>query len=300
MKKIIALVSGLALLFQALPASAAPPRSVKTKTFAQWCQQRNSVPAATKLTIDLLLQRTSTKNCKLANAELIKLEDLYLSRADVENGDITKPISDLNPIASLTNLKNLFLRNHKIVDLKPLIGLNKLTFLDLGGNQIVDIKSLSSLTKLETLSLNRNQIANLKPLERLNKLITLDLSENKIGNPNGLGKLTSLDSLILSKNQIINLEPLVGLTKLKFLSLDENQISNLKPLPGLTNLKYAAIRLCLKFAQSSHYLFVNSNYSYRFFSKNQNHERNYCISQRISTFITSESHNSNSHTTSQN
>lgn len=44
MKKVLALVSGTILLFQVLPATA----QSGTKSFATWCQQRASVPVATK------------------------------------------------------------------------------------------------------------------------------------------------------------------------------------------------------------------------------------------------------------
>jgi internalin A len=188
MKKIIALVSGLALLSQAMPTMAAPPQPAKTKTFAQWCQQRNSVPAATKLTIDLLLQRTGTENCKIANAELTKLEDLSLGRTQI--GDITKPISDLKPIASLTNLKNLFLENNKIVDLKPLIGLNKFS----------DLTPLAKFVDLVFLRLDRNQISDLKPLAGLKELSCLQLSNNKISDVKPLLSLTKLGYVTLNDN----------------------------------------------------------------------------------------------------
>jgi hypothetical protein len=51
MNKLIALVSGLTLLFQTLPVDAIATQQSKPKTFTQWCQKRNSVPEATKLTI---------------------------------------------------------------------------------------------------------------------------------------------------------------------------------------------------------------------------------------------------------
>jgi Leucine-rich repeat (LRR) protein len=114
MNKLIALVGGLALLLQAIPVTAAPPPSVKSKTFAQWCQQRNSVPAATKLTIDVLLKEANTKNCKLANSRLKNISNLSI----FEN-----KISDLQPLSGLTKLESLDLRGNKIRDLAPLIGL---------------------------------------------------------------------------------------------------------------------------------------------------------------------------------
>ncbi len=78
MKKVIALVSGVTFLLQALSTTAAPSQQPKAKTFAQWCQQRNSVPASTKLTIDLLLKQAGTKNCKQADAKLNSLTSIEL------------------------------------------------------------------------------------------------------------------------------------------------------------------------------------------------------------------------------
>ena len=98
MRKIIVLVSTFAFLLQAFPTMAAPPRQPKTKTFAQWCQEKNSVPAATKLTIDLLLKEADTQDCKQAGAKLSSLGALSLR----DSG-----ISDLQPLSRLTNLENI-------------------------------------------------------------------------------------------------------------------------------------------------------------------------------------------------
>ncbi len=130
MKKVIVLVSTLTFLLQSILATAAPSQPAKTKTFAQWCQQKNSVPAATKLTIDLLLKQAGTKNCKLADAKISSLNELNLS----ERG-----ISDLKPLSGLTKLTNLSLYNNKIRDLKPLSSLAKLIDLNLNINKISNV-----------------------------------------------------------------------------------------------------------------------------------------------------------------
>ena len=98
MNKLTALVTGLTLLLQAFPAMAIATQQSKPKTFTQWCQQRNSVPAATKLTIDLLLKEADTQNCQQANSKLIRRGALDFSN---------KGISDLQPLSRLTNLENL-------------------------------------------------------------------------------------------------------------------------------------------------------------------------------------------------
>jgi internalin A len=194
MKKIIVLVSGLTLLLQALPSSAIATQQSKPKTFTQWCQQRSSVPAATKLTIDLLLKKAGTKNCELANSKLNTLTELNLS----EGG-----ISDLKPLSGLTELTNLDLGSNKISDLKPLSGLTKLTDLILYNNKISDLKPLSGLTKLTHLNLNINKISNVKPLAGLSQLKIIYIQNNKISDPKPLSKL-KLDSICLANNKIID------------------------------------------------------------------------------------------------
>jgi hypothetical protein len=146
MNKVITLVSGLTLLLQAMPAMAAPQQSAKTKTFAQWCQQKDSVPAATKLTIDLLLKQAGTENCNQANSTLSNLTRLDLN---------SEKISDLQPLSSLTKLINLRLYNNQIRDIEPLAGLNQLTMLYLDENKIDNLKALSKMNKLVLLQLNK-------------------------------------------------------------------------------------------------------------------------------------------------
>jgi internalin A len=51
------------------------------------------------------------------------------------------------------------LSNNKISDIKPIASLTNLTRLDLSNNQISDIKPLESLTKLINLELWANPIA---------------------------------------------------------------------------------------------------------------------------------------------
>ncbi len=143
MKKVLALVSGLVLSFQAsIVVAASPPQ--KPKSFAQWCQQKKSVSANTRHTIDVLLKEAGTKDCRKADAKL-------------------KTLTTLN------------LDHNKIIDVKPLSGLTKLTALSLNSNEIVDVKPLSGLTKLTELTLNSNEIVDVKPLAGLTNLTWLAL-----------------------------------------------------------------------------------------------------------------------------
>jgi internalin A len=102
MKKLFILAIGLTLLVQAIFVSTA---SAQSKSFAQWCQQKSSVPAATRHTIDVLLKKAGTNDCQTADSKLTSLTELNLS---------SNRISDVKPLAGLTNLKVLALVSNPI------------------------------------------------------------------------------------------------------------------------------------------------------------------------------------------
>jgi internalin A len=152
-----------------LPTKLDSPQSI-TKSFTQWCEEKDNLPAASKLTVDLLLKEADTKDCKLANTKLLKLTQLDLYHNDISN---------LEPLASFSNLTSLDLIGNHIIDIKPLAGLRNLTYLALSENEISDIKPLAGLNNLTYLSLNRNQVTDVKPLASLIKLTDLKLIDNK-------------------------------------------------------------------------------------------------------------------------
>jgi internalin A len=179
------------ILAQVFPIAAT--LSQQPKTFLQWCQQKKSVSADTKRTIDILLHEAGTKDCKLADRKLRNLTELDLS---------INQLVDVQPLAGLTNLTELRLDSNHIVDIQPLAGLTNLTILYLHTNKIVDLKPLTGLTKLTALYLYSNQIVDVQPI----------------------AGLTNLTILGLRSNQIIDIKPLAGLTNLNFLYLNSNPI----------------------------------------------------------------------------
>ena len=89
-------------------------------------------------------------------------------------------ITDLSPLAGLTNLTDLYLGNNAITDILPLAGLANLTKLILYENTITDISPLAGLTTLTELVLWENNITDVSPLEGLINLIRLEISDNPI------------------------------------------------------------------------------------------------------------------------
>jgi internalin A len=176
MKKqvIFAIAVGLLPLVAGCSSESLQPKldapKLTSKLFTQWCEEKGTLPAASKLTVDLLLKEVDTEDCKLANTKLLKLNhlDLYHSK-----------ISNLEPLASLSNLTSLDLIGNQISDLKPLAGLSNLTYLALSENEISDVTPLAGLSNLTYLSLGNNQITDVKPLTSLINLTDLQLRDNK-------------------------------------------------------------------------------------------------------------------------
>ncbi len=73
-------------------------------------------------------------------------------------------VSDLSPLAGLTQLRRLHLPNNSITDISPVVSLTNLTWLNLWGNSVSDVAPVEGLTKLTDLWLGDNNISDLSPL----------------------------------------------------------------------------------------------------------------------------------------
>ena len=121
-------------------------------------------------------------------------------------------ISNLSPLASLTNLERLSLQSMttSLSDISALANLTNLEFLNLTNNNITDISALTNLTKLTELYVGQNNIADISALAGLTNLTELSLSENDITDISALTGLTELTGLYLWDNKIPDLVPLVA------------------------------------------------------------------------------------------
>ena len=135
-----------------------------------------------------------------------------------------QPIRNLAGIQHCTGLDTLLLWGHQITDISPLAGLSELRRLNLGGNQVSDASPLAELTELRDLSLWGNSVADLRPLASLTKLEKLSLFGNGITDVEPLASLKKLKQLQLGNNEIEDVRPLNGLDELDWLGLVGNPI----------------------------------------------------------------------------
>jgi Leucine-rich repeat (LRR) protein len=130
-------------------------------------------------------------------------------------------ISDLTPLATLTNLRSLDLSDNFITDLSPLAGLTNLgnefaTYVNLSYNQITDVSPLANLTNLQFLTLHNNQITDLTPLGNLIRLEShlAGLDKNPVTaeqidtlNETLRQRRASMDRAVLTFGHILGIEP---------------------------------------------------------------------------------------------
>ena len=89
-------------------------------------------------------------------------------------------VSDLSPLASLSQLRRLDLDSTAVSDLSPLASLSRLRWLDLDNTAVSDLSPLASLSQLQRLYLNKTAVTDLSPLSSLPHLMVLDVRETPI------------------------------------------------------------------------------------------------------------------------
>ncbi len=164
------------------------------------------------------------------------LTRLGLSSTWVGNEWHTNPISDVSPLAALTQLTTLLLYDTAVSDVSPLAALTQLTTLHLTGTAVSDISPLAALMQLTELNLSGIAVSDISPLAALTQLTELYLGDTAISDVSPLAALTQLTLLILDSTAVSEVSPLAALTQLTTLHLDSTAVSDISPLAALTQL----------------------------------------------------------------
>ncbi len=161
------------------------------------------------------------------------LVELYLGWYSGEGNQV----SDLSPVAGLTNLRVLFLHHNPISDLSPVRGLTNLTDLMLHDTLVSDISPVRGLTNLTILHFHGTEVTDLSPISGLINLRNLAFSDPDLSDISPVAGLINLETIFSWNHSISDLSALSGLTKLRTIDLCGGNISDLMPLRGLTGLK---------------------------------------------------------------
>lgn len=149
------------------------------------------------------------------------------------------PIDSLSHLSGLTALRVLHMGLIAgVVDPSPLATLVNLKELWMPQMGLTSIDFVANMLNLRVLNLSLNAIANISVLQNLIYLRELNLSGNPLASIAVLAYLTQLQYLFLSNCGIYDISPLAGLSLLVQLHLNNNFISYLGPIALLYNLRY--------------------------------------------------------------
>lgn|GEM_PF-2515997 len=190
---------------------------------------------------------TTNEELSLVLFHVPQLEKLSLKECSL--------INDISSVADLTNLTHLEM-NHgpELVDITPLAGLTRLKVLALKNSGIQDIEALAKLSGLEWLYLSNSKGVNdLSPLKNLTNLSILILDDCKgVSDITVLSNLTNLSILGLrGLEEISDISNLSSLTRLRHLYLQrcrkisQTQIRDLKKSLPKCIIDYRDARLGL-------------------------------------------------------
>lgn len=173
-------------------------------------------------------------------AELSELESLVLRCDDV---------ADLRPLARLTKLEVLHIHNgHKVTDLSPLAALQGLRLLSIqGAESLTDLGPLARLPDLRVLVVEGPKVGDLAPLARLARLTWLGLRGcARVADLRPVARMPHLAYLDLAQcPAVADLGPLADLTDLEHLDLHgAAEVTDVAPLARLTRLRHLDLLGC--------------------------------------------------------
>ncbi len=207
-------------------------------------------------------------NC-ISNIEALKnlrlIETLRLDHQETVKGDGISSLMNIDVLANVLELKNLYINNNIIVDIDCLGSLSKIVVINAANNEIESMSALNVFSNMQYLNLENNNISgSTVPISKMTNLETLRLEGNNFSAGTYFNTtvkdLTKLRELSISSENsgfIINdLGFLANMPNLEHLSIPYNRIpqtfsktgnettiiyDNVGFIANLTKLKYLDI-----------------------------------------------------------
>ena len=104
-------------------------------------------------------------------------------------------VTDLDPIAQLTQLRELNIYRTNVIDLTPIAQLTQLSKLDISGTGVFDLTPIAQLTQLKVLRITTTRVIDLTPLSGLTQLSKLDMWDTPINDLTPLAQLIRLTEI---------------------------------------------------------------------------------------------------------
>ena len=147
-------------------------------------------------------------------------------------------ITNLDPLAELTELRSLNCSETKVSDINPIRNLNKIKELNISKTKITDISNLKYANVVQEFKADDVKISDISVVAFFRDLNTLSLANTNVSDINSLARCVNLSNLNLSGTQITDLSPLTNLLNLYDLDISNTPVTNIEPLHDLVNLHF--------------------------------------------------------------
>jgi small GTP-binding protein len=176
----------------------------------------------------------------------LKIEKMKIERSDLEMiatlSDLIyldlsdNSITDISVLDGMRSIIHLYLSNNSITDISALEGMRSIIHLDLSNNSITDISALEGMRSITNLILSHNSITDISALEGMRSITYLYLYNNSITDISALEGMRSITNLILSHNSITDISALEGMRSITHLYLYNNSITDISALEGMRSI----------------------------------------------------------------
>ena len=161
---------------------------------------------------------------------LAELSDLHVLNCSGTN------VSDINPIRNLNSIKDLNISNTEITDISNLRYANVVQNFKADSTDVSDISIVKYFKDLNNLSISGTDVSDISSLSNCDNIITLKLSGTLVNDITPLSDLLKLNDLDISNTYVNDLSALQNIESLHFLNIEGTQVTDLSDISNLTNL----------------------------------------------------------------
>lgn len=161
-----------------------------------------------------------------------------ITRISEVNVSGNENITNLTPLAELSDLSYLDCSGTKVSDIDPIRNLNKIKELNISDTEITDISNLKYANVVQNFKADNLNLSDISIVSFFRDLNNLSIANTKVNDIASISRCVNISSLNISNTQVSDLSPIKDLLKLHNLDISNTLVSDLTPLMGLVNLHF--------------------------------------------------------------
>lgn len=177
------------------------------------------------------------------NADLTPIYEALKELSKITEIDIAdnESITELNPLAELSDLRYLDCSGTKVSDINPIRNLNGIKELNISDTEITDISNLKYANVVRNFKADNNKISDVSIVEYFKDLNELSISGTDVSDISSLSSCENITKLNLSATLVNDITSLSNLFKLNDLDISNTYVNDLSALQNIENLHFLNI-----------------------------------------------------------